>query len=203
MSRDAHHIMAIMKWDSNNLLEAFHLFKQKMEIFFIIKHVKNEEKVPYILSGMDDESLWRYNSWTLTEEEKKNHEYIWSRFEEQMNPSQNFRVARLKMHFFYQKQTNETLDEFLTRCRQQAQKCNFRADAMNERILEQIIASTPIQGFQKELLNKAKGYTVKDALKLGRSYEATEKCVQELKSMNISPENTVKTDTIKIVCLNC
>ena len=46
-----------------------------------------------------------------------------------------------------------------------------------------IIASTQIVDFQKELLQKDKGYTLHDAIKLGRSYEARDSNVKQMKDM--------------------
>lgn len=173
-----------MNWNSPNVPEAFQLFKQKVKLYFSIKKISGAAEVPYILRGVDDEGLRRYNSWSLTEDQKKNPEHIWKCFEAQLEPDVNFRVARLQLHYYYQRQ-DESLDNFVTRCRQLATKCKFGAE-IDERIMEQIIASTPIQEFQKELLDQAQGYTLEDCLTLGRTYEARQHSMQELSRMNTS-----------------
>ena len=52
-------------------------------------------------------------------------------------------------------------------------KCKFTSKEMEERLIEQIIASTPLADYQKELLSKDKKYSLEDAIKLGRTYEAS------------------------------
>ena len=192
-----------MNWGSTNLTEAFSLFKQKCELYFTIKKITGEQQVPYILRAVEDEGLKRYNSWTLTETEKKDPSHLWACFTSQLEPSQNFHVARLKLHYYYQK-SNETLDDFITRCRGQVAKCNFTPEETNERILEQIIASTPITDFQKELPEKPKDYTLGQAIELGRTFEATRQSLTELKNMNTTDTTTSAVHGIRrSCCKNC
>ena len=82
----------------------------------------------------------------------------------------------------YQTQS-ETLDEFVTRCRTQALKCDFEATELEARIIEQIIASTPIEAFQNELLGKDKTLTLDQAVEAGRKHEAARYSVEKLKDM--------------------
>jgi hypothetical protein len=74
--------MPIMVWDSANVADTFKFFKQKLNIYFQIKEITGEKQIPYILQAVDDEGLRRYNSWTLTAEEKKKPDSIWTRFEQ-------------------------------------------------------------------------------------------------------------------------
>ena len=67
-----------------------------------------------------------------------------------------------------------------------AKKCEFNEDEKNERLIELIIASTPITELQKELLNKTKGFTLQAAIKLGRTYEATAVHLHDLQQMHES-----------------
>ena len=192
-----------MNWSSTNTAESFCLFKQKVELFFIIKNITGEKQVPYILRGVEDEGLRRYNSWTLTDGQRKDPVYIWKCFEEQLEPAENYRVARLKLHYYNQR-SDESLDDFVTRCRRQASKCQFTDEEADERILEQIIASTVIPEFQKDLLEQKKGYKLEQALELGRTYEATKQSMQELKTMNGAGSTTTVASVFKKpVCRNC
>lgn len=88
-----------MDWMSNNPAESFQLFKQRLKLYFQVKSIKNEDQVPYILLLVGDEGLRRYNAWTLSEAEKKDPNVIFSKFEEQLEPSENFRVCRLKLMY--------------------------------------------------------------------------------------------------------
>ena len=82
---------------------------------------------------------------------------------------------------------------FVNRAKLQAQKCDFSADKINERLLELVIAGTPDPDFQKSLLSKVAAFTLEDALKLGRTYEVTAAHVKDLKDMQTS----VSVETIK------
>ena len=82
-----------MNWQSSNLAETFKLFKQRMELYFVVNKIKIEQ-VNYILLRVRNESLKRYNTWLLTEEEKRTPEIIFNKFIEQLEPKENFRINR-------------------------------------------------------------------------------------------------------------
>ena len=63
------------------------------------------------------EGLIIFNSFTLSAHNKKDPVKIYEQFEDRLNISKpNFHTARLDLHFHYQ-QTDESLDEFYTRCK--------------------------------------------------------------------------------------
>ena len=171
-----------MDWGSPNIAESFRMFRQRLQLYFLAKHTPVADEVPIVLLAVGEEGLRRYNCWTLTEAEQKDAKVILDRFEEQLEPQDNFRVCRLKLSRTMQR-PDENLDDFVNRCRQIARKCQFDAKELDERILEQIIASTPVRDFQKELLISQKGFTLNEALQLGRTYEASKSHIQALESL--------------------
>ena len=66
----------------------------------------------------------------------------------------------------------ESVDSFVTRARTQALKCEFEESELEERITELMIASTPIEAFQRELLGNAKGYKLTETTAEGKQFEA-------------------------------
>ena len=52
----------------------------------------------------------------------------------------------------YKQEAEEPLDDFVNRCRRMTQRCSLTEHEQQQRIIELIIASTPIADFQKELL---------------------------------------------------
>ena len=52
----------------------------------------------------------------------------------------------------YVQVSQESIDDFVNRCRLLAIKCDFTTDEAKERIIELVIASTPSLDYQKELL---------------------------------------------------
>ena len=112
-------------WSSANLTESFRLFKQQVLLMFDVKDIKVEKQVSHILLLIGQEGLKRFNSWGLSGDDAKNPAIIWQKFEEQLDPPENFRIARLILQKFKQSE-NETIDEFINKCKLQAQKCEFK-----------------------------------------------------------------------------
>ena len=160
-----------MDWSVNNQADTFKLFIQRIELYFKAKRIEPEDQVVHILL-QGDEGLRRYNSWTLTDNERKNPGTIFEKFIEQLEPSENYRIRRLKLMHFRQRQY-ENLDCFVNRCKLLALKCELEGNKLNERLIELVIAGTPIPDFQKELLGKNKTFTLDEATQLGRAYEAS------------------------------
>ena len=124
-----------------------------------------------ILRGIGNEGLKRLNASGMSDADKKRPDKIWELFESQLKTNLNFRVHRLHL-MDYRQRSEESVDDFVTRARTQALKCEFEESELEERITELMIASTPIEAFQRELLGKAKGYKLTDALAEGRRFEA-------------------------------
>jgi hypothetical protein len=172
-----------MDWAFPNQSDVFKMFRQRLELYFKVKGIKNDDQVNHVLLQVGDEGLRRYNSWTLTDDERKSASTIFDKFAEQLEPSENYRVSRLRLMHYRQK-PEETLDDFVNRCKLQALRCQFKDNEIHERIIELIVASTPISDFQKELLGKDDKYKLDEALVLGRTYEAAASHVQQIKDMN-------------------
>ncbi len=68
----------------------------------------------------------------------------------------------------------ETIHNFMTRCRNQAVKCKVRDHVeTNERLIEQIIIGTKYTKVQDTLLAKGEDLTLDEAIDVARTYEAT------------------------------
>ena len=65
-----------MDKQSSNLAETFRLFKQRMELHFVVNKIKIEQQVNYKLLRVGNEGLKKWNTWLLTEEEKRTPEII-------------------------------------------------------------------------------------------------------------------------------
>lgn len=126
----------------------------------------------YLLLWLGQEGITIYNSWEITEEEKKDYKAIMKKFENYLEPKTNFRVARYNLQKFMQAE-NESSDEFLTRCRTQAKKCKFDpAKEFDEKLIEQLIIGTRHKKVQKTLLGKDDKLTLDAAMNEARTYEA-------------------------------
>ena len=94
----------------------------------------------------------------------------------------------------YQKK-EETLDEFVTRCHIKAANCQFEEAEEQERIIEQILASTPISEFQKFLLDKEKGCSLEDVLNEGRKHEAATNNMKMIRENRCTAGGATVTET--------
>ena len=157
-----------MNWATENHEEALQLFKQTMSYYCEDKDITDPGKIALkILKGIGNEGLKRLNASGMSDADKKMRDKIWELFESQLKTNLNFRVHRLLL-MDYRQRSEESVDDFVTRARTQALNCEFEKSELEERIIELMIASTPTEAFQRELLGKAKGYKLTDALAEGR-----------------------------------
>ena len=69
-----------MDWNAPDMVEAFSLFKQRMNLYFNVQAVKSERKLDTVLLSIGLKGLQIYNSWTLSGSDN-NIETVWSKFE--------------------------------------------------------------------------------------------------------------------------
>ena len=83
----------------------------------------------------------------------------------------------------YKQEAEESLDDLVNRCRRMIQRCSLTEHEQQQRIIELIIASTPIADFQKELLRKDKTLTLEETVSIGKTYEASNIHIKQLRAM--------------------
>lgn len=99
-----------------DLSEAVSLFKQKCR--------QTAKQARKICRGSGDKGLKWLNANGLSEDEKKVHTNLWNFYEGQLKLNVNFRNHRLHpMH--YRQKPDMIIDDFVTRARTLAQKCQF------------------------------------------------------------------------------
>ena len=160
-----------MDWKSENLSESLGIFKEQIAIYCEDENIPSSKQHLKILRGIGDEGIRRLQSSGLSDTEKKNTDKLWDFFRSQVSHDINFRVHRLTLMNLRQKE-HESLDEFIARARTVGHKCQFEKNDLDERLLELIIASTPIEEYQRLLLSKNEKYKLKEALAEGRRFEA-------------------------------
>ena len=102
---------------------------------------ENERIARKIEIGVGDEGLRRLNASGLSNVEQK-------------IPQNCGRCLRRLSLMQYRQKEDESLDEFVTRARTQAQMCEFEDKEMQKRIIELVIAGTKMEVFRRELLRK-------------------------------------------------
>ena len=99
----------------------------------------------------------------------------------------------------YRQTRDESIDDFVTRARTLANKCQFTE---NERLMELVIASTPYDGLRRELLEKPIGHSLKDVLKEGRKFEALSAGNDQLQRLD-TKQRDIHTVSHVRKCGNC
>ena len=98
-------------------------------------------------------------------------------YEKDSNNKSNLNTIFVCAHLYlqsYRQQDCESVDDFITRLKLQAQKCDFHDDRQSsERVLEQFIAGIRHMELQKELLSTAQDFTIEQALERCRTFEAS------------------------------
>ncbi|KAJ8049065.1 hypothetical protein HOLleu_01628 [Holothuria leucospilota] len=182
-------------------------YKEWRDKFGFIHHniAEPNKRAVKIKIAVGNEGLKKINASGLSTEDQNDPVKLWSLFEDQLKVKVNFRIHRLEL-MRYKQGKEESLDDFINRCRQKAAECDFNQNEIAERIIELVIASTPFEAFQKDLLDTPKGYTVEDVLKEGRKYEAvvaSRKSLSTLESQGSGTSvNAIKT-TKSRKCGNC
>jgi len=142
-----------MNWKDPDKMGTMKIFKEKCELFFDAKDIPEKKQVSHILLKAGETGLQMYNSWDLPEADKKTVTVL-QKFGKYGQSEEHFRLARLRTQIMRQKEA-ETVDEFVTQCRLQAQRCKFRdAREMEERIIKQLMAGTASEDVKRELLGK-------------------------------------------------
>ena len=78
-----------------------------------------------ILRWIGNEGLKRLNVSGMSDADKKRPDKIWELFESQPKTNLNFRVHRLYL-MDYRQRNEESVDDFVTGARTQALKCEFK-----------------------------------------------------------------------------
>lgn len=146
-----------------------------------------------ICRGIGDEGVKRLNASRLSEENKKKLEELWKFFEGQLKMNVNFRIHRLHL-MQYRQRPEENIDDFMTKARTLALKCQFtdeELNELNERLIELIIASTPHDALRNDLYSKPQGYSLADVLTEGGKYEALSAGNEQLNQLGLTTAEKV------------
>lgn len=172
-----------MDWTNPDRATALAEFKQMCNFRFTAEDTKKERQYSHILLWAGPEGIRLSNTWGLSAEDLKKPEKIWEKFAES-EPQDNFRIHRLELQQYKQNST-ETVDDFITRCKTKVMKCKFPTeDARNERLIEQITAGIKYPEVQRKLLRKDDTLTLKQAIDICRSHEASVTQMEKMSSLN-------------------
>ena len=170
-----------MNWSSSDPPSAFRSFQHYCELIFDGPLTKktDQEKITYALLWLGQEGIRIYKAWSI---EFKTVKELFEAFSKHFQPKTNFRLERFRLQKF-QQESGETVDDFMSRCRTQVQKCKFSEQSeINDRLIEQLILGTRHKKVQEVLLSKDEKLSLDTALDIARTQEATEADMRSLRN---------------------
>ena len=164
-------------WQAHNQPDEFRSFKQYCSFIFDgpFSSKTAKEKVSFVLIWLGKPGMNLFHSWTWTNDaDKEDLKVVFEKFERHFQPKSNAWLARFQLGQLRQ-QASESVDEFIARCRLQAQSCSFADEAdLCTRLVEQLIVGTRHRSVQEKLLERGDQLTTLDeALDIARTHEAT------------------------------
>lgn len=109
-----------------------------------------------------------FSTWTLTDEEKKQKDIYFTKFEEYCRPKSNKIYARFRLRSRTQIE-NETFDQFV---RVEASCQDYGYDTkLEEMVCDHIVFGVKSTKIQEKLIQKGTGLTLDKAIDIARTYE--------------------------------
>ncbi|GFO45200.1 polyprotein [Plakobranchus ocellatus] len=167
-----------LDWSKDNRQTAFQGWKEFLESYFVINKVKNADKYHYLLLSSGPKGRELFQAHNISEEDKRNPTHLWSLFEGHMVERPNKWVQRLELQNMTQ-QAPETVDQFVVRLRNKPDKCSFHPDQKDDRITEQLIKGILWKEEKKKLISKGDELTLTMAIEMSKSFEASNKNLNE------------------------
>lgn len=176
-----------LDWSDADLPTAFQNFKKYTELVFSgpLAAKTDKEKATYLLLWLGQEGISIFQTWNLPDERKNSPAEIFKCFEKHFEPKANFRLNRFKLQKMKQLPT-ENVEDFMAKCRIQADKCKFSTAESEQRLIEQLILGTAHKKVQEKLLSEDETLTVDKAMNIARTYEATKAHMEAFTSATVS-----------------
>jgi len=140
---------------NENASENWAIFKQKFNIY--LKASENEKKsdeikVAMLLNCIGDEALHLFNTFELTEGNKKVYDRVIEAFETYCNPRKNVVYNRYK-YFMRNQNEGESFNNYYIELKKLARHCEF-GEQLNSLLRDKIITGILDIGLQERLLEK-------------------------------------------------
>lgn len=191
-----------------NISENWKLFVQKFDYFLTATGLAaktDEQKVAVFLNLIGDAGLELFNSFDLTEDQKKSLDEIKNRFEAHCAPKKNIIFERFLFNCLSQKE-GQSFDSFLTELRKAVRSTEYKDT--EDMIRDRIVMGVYDKGTQERLLRES-DLSLDKAIKFCKAVEASRsqsKALQQEVSINeIFTKSQFKTrkQTKDKVCRYC
>ena len=178
-----------MDWQAADLPDEFERFQQYCLLVFQgpFSDKSDKEKVAYVMLWIGRTGVDAFNSFEWDNaSDKSKVAAVFKKFNKHLQPRVNARLARFELQK-YRQQPDESVDDFFARCKKKTSKCKFRdAQETNDRLIEQLIVGTKHSKVQERLLEGGSDLTLDEALDKARTYEATQRHMEQLSTATSS-----------------
>lgn len=159
-----------MDWDAKNLPEAWRKFKLHVGLMFSgpLKRKGEDERCSYLLLWVGEKGRDIYNTWTLTEDERKTLNAYYDRYEAYVMPKTNFIFSRYKFNERVQG-LNEPFEQFVTDLKLLVKDCNYANS--EEMVRDRIVFGIHSPRVREKLLSVGSDLTLDKAIDIARSHE--------------------------------
>ena len=164
--------MPKLDWSQLDQVKAFKDWRDFLESFLIINKVDEEDQWHYIKlsAGSQGKDLW--DSWQLTEAQRKDPNTVFAKFADHLVGTQNKWVMRLELAAMSQGES-ESDEDFVCRLKSKANNCNFDANIKDEQIVFQLIKGIKWSEARRKLISKGNDLKLKDAIEIAQNFQAT------------------------------
>lgn len=164
--------MPKLDWSTLDQVRAYNEWKDFLESYLFINKVVKEEQWHYIKlsAGSKGKDLW--DSWQLTDAQKKDPNVIFGKFASHLVGTVNKWVMRLELAEINQGEA-EPVEDYVCRLKAKADKCSFPASTKSEQITFQLIKGIKWSETRRKLISKGNDLTLDDAIEIAQNFQAT------------------------------
>ena len=164
--------MPKLDWSQVDQVRAYNEWKDFLESYLFINKVEKKDQWHYIKlsAGSQGKDLW--DSWQLTEDEKKDPDGVFRKFADHLVGTQNKWVMRLELAEMSQDES-ESVEVYVCRLKAKANKCNFSANIKDEQIVFQLIKGIKWSDARRKLISKGNDLKLNDAIEIAQNFQAT------------------------------
>lgn len=201
---------------TGDVAQNWKIFSQKFTIFLNANEFtqkSDDVKIAMLLNAVGDEGLQLYNTFGLTEQQKKNYKNVIQAFETYCTPRKSTVLNRYKF-FMRSQQVGESFDHYQIELKHLAQNCEFEGQS-DSLIRDRIIIGVQDSVLQERLLREV-DLSLKRTVEICQAYEASKneaKTIQQPSSslsassdvnlLKYDRKKPVEGEKFKFNCRNC
>lgn len=181
-----------MDWGSHDLPTAFAKFKTHADFMFggPLSGKTEEVQCNYLMLWVGEKGRNLFSTWTLTDEQKKQKQTYFTKFEEFCKPKSNQIYARFRLKSRTQADT-ESFDQFVTELRLLAKDCGY-GNREDEMVRDHLVFGIKSTKIREKLIQEGTDLTLDKAIDISRTYELSQQQSQEISKDKHPTVHTVK-----------